>query len=82
MAVKSITPFLWYDDKAEEAMNFYVSLFKNARVLNINRQTPDGPAFTVAFELEGQKFTALNAGPMFKFTEAFSVYVDCETRGC
>lgn len=80
MSKNKITPFLWYDSQAEEAANFYVSVFKNSKILNVNRTGPDGPAFTVQFELDGQFFTALNAGPMFKFTEAFSVYVDCEDQ--
>ncbi len=75
--VKKITPFLWFDTQAEEAMNFYVSLFKNSKVLNISRG-PDGKAFIVSFELDGQEFMALNAGPQFKFNESVSFYVDCE----
>jgi predicted 3-demethylubiquinone-9 3-methyltransferase (glyoxalase superfamily) len=74
--MKKITPFLWFDTQAEEAMNFYVSLFKNSKVNNISRG-PDGRAFTVSFELDGQEFMGLNAGPQFKFNEAVSMYVDC-----
>jgi predicted 3-demethylubiquinone-9 3-methyltransferase (glyoxalase superfamily) len=74
--MKKITPFLWFDTQAEEAMNFYVSLFKNSKVNNISRG-PDGRAFIVSFELDGQEFMGLNAGPQFKFTEAVSMYVDC-----
>ncbi len=78
--MKKVTPFLWYDDpQAEEAVNFYVSIFKNSKVLSVNR-TPDGNALTVSFELDGVEFMALNAGPMFKFTEAFSMYVNCEDQ--
>jgi len=67
--MKKITPFLWFDTQAEEAMNFYVSLFKNSKVNNISRG-PDGNAFTVSFELDGQEFTGLNAGPQFKFNDS------------
>jgi predicted 3-demethylubiquinone-9 3-methyltransferase (glyoxalase superfamily) len=74
--MKKITPFLWFDTEAEEAMNFYVSLFKNSKVNNISRG-PDGRAFIVSFELDGQEFMGLNAGPQFKFNEAVSMYVDC-----
>ena len=75
--MKKITPFLWFDTQAEEAMNFYVSVFKNAKVNNVSRG-PDGKAFIVAFELDGQEFMALNAGPHHKFNEAISMYVDCQ----
>ncbi len=78
--MKKITPFLWYDTQAEEAANFYVSLFKNSKVGDIQRQGPDGPAFLVNFQLDGQDFMALNAGPEFKFNEAFSIYVDCKDQ--
>jgi len=77
--MKKITPFLWFDNQAEEAMNFYVSLFKNSKVLNVSRG-PDGKAFIMSFELEGQEFMALNAGPQFKFNESVSFYVDCEDQ--
>ncbi len=77
--MKKITPFLWFDDQAEEAMNFYVSIFKNSKVLNVS-PGPNGKAFTVSFELDGQAFTALNAGPVFKFTEAISFFVSCESQ--
>lgn len=77
--MKKITPFLWFDDQAEEAMNFYVSIFKNSKVLNVS-PGPNGKAFTVSFELDGQVFTALNAGPEFKFTEAISFFVSCESQ--
>jgi predicted 3-demethylubiquinone-9 3-methyltransferase (glyoxalase superfamily) len=78
--MKKITPFLWFDDQAEEAMNFYVSVFKNSKVLNIS-PGPNGKAFSVSFELDGEEFTALNGGPLFKFTEAISFFVNCETQG-
>ena len=74
--MKKVTPFLWFDTQAEEAMNFYVSLFMNSKVLNVSRG-PDGKAFIVSFELDGQEFMGLNAGPEFKFNESISMYVDC-----
>jgi len=74
----TITPFLWFDSQAEEAMNFYISIFKNGKVLSVSRA--DGKVMSVTFELEGQKFMGLNAGPQFKFTEAISLFVDCETQ--
>ena len=81
-----ITPFLWFDSNAEEAVNFYLSIFKNSRRLDEVRTTTDGPVpkgsvLTVAFELDGQKFTALNGGPVHaKFTEAISFVVRCDTQ--
>ncbi len=78
--MQKITPFLWFDTQAEEAMNFYVSLFRNSSVDNVNRSGESGPVFTVSFTLDGQAFTALNGGPMFKFTEAMSLFVNCETQ--
>lgn len=77
--MKKITPFLWFDTQAEDAMKFYVSLFKNSKVHNISRG-PDGRAFIVSFELDGQEFMGLNAGPEFKFNEAVSMYVNCEDQ--
>ncbi len=77
--MKKITPFLWFDDKAEEAMNFYVSIFKNSKVLSVS-PGPNGRAMSVTFELDGQEFMALNAGPRFTFTEAVSFFVSCETQ--
>ena len=77
--MQKITPFLWFDTQAEAAMNFYVSIFKNSRVLGIT-PGPNGKAMSVSFELEGQEFMALNAGPQFKFTEAISFFVNCETQ--
>ena len=74
----SITPFLWFDTQAEEAMNFYASVFNRSKVLSVNRA--QGKVMSVDFELEGQKFMALNAGPMYKFTEAVSFFVACETQ--
>jgi predicted 3-demethylubiquinone-9 3-methyltransferase (glyoxalase superfamily) len=87
--MQKITPFLWYDDQAEEAANLYASIFKNSKVLAVTRYDdasseaagrPKGSVMTVAFELEGQQFTAINGGPHFKFTEAVSFVVHCETQ--
>lgn len=77
--MKKITPFLWFDDQAEQAMRFYVSIFKNSKVLEVT-PGPDGKVMGVRFELEGQEFTGLNAGPEFKFTEAISFYVNCKDQ--
>jgi predicted 3-demethylubiquinone-9 3-methyltransferase (glyoxalase superfamily) len=80
-----ITPFLWFDSNAEEAVDFYLTVFKNSRKLSEFR-TPEangsgkGKVLTVSFELDGQKFTALNGGPVFKFTEAVSFVVRCENQ--
>jgi predicted 3-demethylubiquinone-9 3-methyltransferase (glyoxalase superfamily) len=80
-----ITPFLWFDNQAEEAANFYVSVFDNSKVLRTARYGdagpgPKGTVMTVEFELDGQAFVALNGGPQFKFTEATSFVVDCKTQ--
>ncbi|HTJ61612.1 MAG TPA: VOC family protein [Candidatus Saccharimonadales bacterium] len=77
--MKKITPFLWFDDQAEQAMRFYVSIFENSRVLEVT-PGPDGKTMGVRFELEGQEFTGLNAGPEFAFTEAISLYVNCKDQ--
>lgn len=82
---QKITTFLWFDDQAEEAINFYVSIFKNSRVGDIVRYGDTGPGpkgqvMTADFVLAGQQFTALNGGPNFKFTEAISLVVNCETQ--
>jgi len=77
--MKRISPFLWFDDQAEEAMHFYISIFKNSKVLKVT-PGPDGKAFIVSFELDGQEFTALNGGPTFHFTEAISFFVNCKTQ--
>jgi predicted 3-demethylubiquinone-9 3-methyltransferase (glyoxalase superfamily) len=74
----TITPFLWYDTQAEEAMNLYASIFTNSRVISVHRA--QGKVMSVQFELEGQRFTALNGGPLFKFTEATSFFVGCDTQ--
>ena len=77
--MKKITPFLWFENQAEEAMNFYISVFKNSKVLGVNRG-PNSQAQSVNFELEGQEFIGLNAGPQFKFNESISFLVDCKTQ--
>ncbi|MGH7454118.1 MAG: VOC family protein [bacterium] len=77
--MSKITPFLWFDDQAEEAMNFYRSIFPNSEVLGVT-PGPNGKAMSVTFRLEDQEFMALNAGPQFKFTEAISFFVNCETQ--
>jgi predicted 3-demethylubiquinone-9 3-methyltransferase (glyoxalase superfamily) len=83
--MQKITPFLWFDTQAEEAANFYLSVFDNSKILSLLRcgeagPGPKGSVLTVEFELEGQKFTALNGGPNFKFTEAVSFVVTCTTQ--
>ena len=83
--LQKITPFLWFDENAEEAVNFYVSIFKNSKIGRITRygETGPGPKGTVmsaTFQLDGQEFMALNGGPQFKFTEAISFFVNCETQ--
>jgi predicted 3-demethylubiquinone-9 3-methyltransferase (glyoxalase superfamily) len=76
-----ITPFLWFDSNAEEAVDFYLSVFKNSRKLGGAKPSgPKGPVVVVSFELDGQRFTALNGGPMYKFTEAVSFVVRCDTQ--
>jgi predicted 3-demethylubiquinone-9 3-methyltransferase (glyoxalase superfamily) len=80
-----ITPFLWFDDNAEEAVDFYLGIFKNSRRTNEVRATgnvpgPQGRILTIAFELDGQKFTALNGGPIFKFSAAISFVVWCQSQ--
>jgi len=78
--MKKITPFLWFDTQAEEAMNFYISIFKNSKAGSVQRAGPEGPVMSVTFQLEGQDFMALNAGPQFQFNEAISFFVDCKTQ--
>ena len=83
--MQKITPFLWFDNQAEEAMNFYVSIFKNSRVVSVTRYGdagpgPKGTVMSAIFELEGQQFYALNGGPQFSFTPAISFFVTCETQ--
>ena len=83
--MQKITPFLWFDTQAEEAANFYVSIFPNSKIVTINRYGEGGPGpkggvMTVVFQLDGQEFMALNGGPVFQFTEAISLMVDCNTQ--
>ena len=83
--MQKITPFLWFDNNAEEAMNFYVSIFKNSKILRVSRYGdagpgPKGTVMAATFELEGQQFQALNGGPAYKFTPAISLFVNCETQ--
>jgi predicted 3-demethylubiquinone-9 3-methyltransferase (glyoxalase superfamily) len=82
---QKITPFLWFDNQAEEAVRFYTSIFKNSKIGKVARYGeagpgPKGSVMTISFELEGQEFTALNGGPHFKFTEAISLVVNCDTQ--
>ena len=89
--MQKITPFLWFDNQSEEAVKFYTSIFKNSKVGKILRYgeeaakvsqsgRPEGSALTIEFEIEGQKFTALNGGPAFKFNESISFVVNCDTQ--
>jgi predicted 3-demethylubiquinone-9 3-methyltransferase (glyoxalase superfamily) len=87
--MQKITPFLWFDNQAEEAVKFYVSIFKNSKIVNVVRYgeegakvsgRPEGTVMTVTCKLDGQLFMALNGGPHFKFTEALSFLVNCETQ--
>jgi predicted 3-demethylubiquinone-9 3-methyltransferase (glyoxalase superfamily) len=80
-----ITPYLWFDGNAEEAIKFYTSIFKNSEITNVVRSPKDGPVkegtlMTATFELEGQEFNVLNGGPQFRFNEAVSFFVQCETQ--
>ena len=87
--MQKITPFLWFNDQAEEAAKFYTSIFKNSRILDISyygeaaekaAHRPKGSVMTVSFQLDGQEFTALNGGPLFKFSEAVSLVVRCDSQ--
>ncbi|HUC29641.1 MAG TPA: VOC family protein [Candidatus Acidoferrum sp.] len=83
--MQKITPFLWFDNQAEEAMNFYTSIFKNSKVGRVSRYGdagpgPKGAVMSATFQLEGQEFMALNGGPLFQFTPAVSFFVNCETQ--
>jgi predicted 3-demethylubiquinone-9 3-methyltransferase (glyoxalase superfamily) len=83
--MQKITPFLWFDGKAEEAMNFYISIFKNSRVVSVTRYGeagpgPKGTVMSATFQLEGQDFFALNGGPQYSFTPAISMFVTCQTQ--
>lgn len=86
---QKITPFLWFDNQAEEAVSFYISIFKNSKIMSVTHYgeegadasgRPKGTVMTVAFQLDGQEFVALNGGPHFKFTEAISFVVNCESQ--
>ena len=82
---QKIAPFLWFDGKAEQAANFYVSVFRNSKVLSVTRYGeagpgPKGSVMSAVFQLEGQEFYALNGGPQFKFSPAISMFVNCETQ--
>ena len=83
--MQKITPFLWFNDQAEEAVNFYVSIFKNSRIVRVSRYGdagpgPKGSVMSATFELDGQQFYALNGGPQFSFTPAISLFVNCESQ--
>ena len=83
--MQKITPFLWFDNNAEEAINFYVSIFKNSKILKVARYGDAGPGpkgsiMVATFQLEGQEFQALNGGPQYKFTPAISLFVSCESQ--
>jgi predicted 3-demethylubiquinone-9 3-methyltransferase (glyoxalase superfamily) len=87
--IQKITPFLWFDDQAEEAVSFYTSIFRNSRIVTVTRYgeegaeasgRPKGTVMTIAFQLDGQDFVALNGGPIFKFTEAISFVVNCGSQ--
>lgn len=83
--MQTITPFLWFDGRTEEAMNFYVSIFRNSRILGVTRcgekgPGPKGTVMSATFELDGQAFMALNGGPMFTFSPAISFFVNCDTQ--
>lgn len=87
--MQKITPFLWFNTEAEEAANFYTSIFKNSKILHVARYSdsgsqaagmPKGSVMTVAFQIEGENFTAINGGPVFKFTEAVSFVINCDTQ--
>lgn len=87
--MQQITPCLWFDDQAEQAANFYLAIFPNSKIVSISRYgeagrefhgKPPGTVMTVAFELNGERFTALNGGPLFQFNEAVSFQVNCETQ--
>src|SRR5687768_11142349 len=89
ISVNKITPCLWFDTEAEQAANFYVSIFRNSKIASVNRYNkagkevhgkPAGSVMTVEFEIEGQKFVALNGGPQFKFDEAISFQIHCKTQ--
>lgn len=77
---QKITPFLWFNDQVEEALNFYTSVFKNGKIVSLSRQGDNGPVFSGVFEIEGQRFYAMNGGPMYQFTPAISFFVNCPNQ--
>ncbi len=79
MRINKITPCLWFDNNAEEAVEFYKTVFKNAKLICADKM-PDGKVVVVFFEIEGQQFMGINGGPIFKHSEAFSIYVDCKSQ--
>ncbi|HLF87313.1 MAG TPA: VOC family protein [Anaerolineales bacterium] len=78
--MQKITPYLWFDDQAEEAMEYYTSIFPNSKIVETMRPNPDGPILGGTFEIHGQEFMLLNGGPQFKFNESISLFVKCETQ--
>jgi predicted 3-demethylubiquinone-9 3-methyltransferase (glyoxalase superfamily) len=78
--MKKITPFLWFNGNAEEAMNFYISIFKNSKIVSLSRAGEGGPVTGATFQLDGQEFFVLNGGPQFKFTPAISFFVNCDSQ--
>jgi predicted 3-demethylubiquinone-9 3-methyltransferase (glyoxalase superfamily) len=78
--MQKITPFLWFDGQAEEAMNLYISIFKNSKIVSMSRAGENGPVIGGTFILDGQEFLVLNGGPQFSFTPAISLFVNCETQ--
>jgi predicted 3-demethylubiquinone-9 3-methyltransferase (glyoxalase superfamily) len=83
--MQKITPFLWFDNQAEEAVSFYISLFPDSKILNVARAgkagpVPEGSVMVIDFQLAGQRFSAINGGPHFSFTPAISLFVDCKTQ--
>jgi predicted 3-demethylubiquinone-9 3-methyltransferase (glyoxalase superfamily) len=77
---QTITPFLWFNNNLEEALDFYTAVFKDAKIINVRKQAENGPVFTATFEINGQKFMGLNGGPMFNFTPAVSFFISCKTQ--
>ena len=75
---QKITPFLWFDDNGEEAINLYLSIFNNSKIIDIQKN--NGKMFSATFELDGQRFLALNGGPQFKFSEGISLFINCTTQ--
>ena len=78
--MSKITPFLWFDNNAEEAINYYVSIFKNSKIIGLARPAPDAPILLGSFEINGQEFKAFNGGPLYKFNEAISLFINCEDQ--